>query len=193
MSNAEQLIDSMCMTWRHDFGLDKLHGGVCAGMDDAERDGLRGRMRQLIEHHGEAIAALYARAAPPPEKAEWRVKGDGVAHTTSAEILNSQAGRKLVEQAGKVELSGDVPAQVRKFVNWFNSLPTGETPSPPPEAEPPQAVTGSEMERTTHGVVVPRELLETICGQDTAVPQEVWWNQVCQSIDQLRALLQREV
>lgn len=42
-----------------------------------------------------------------PETAKWKVKGDGIAYTSSKAILNSQAGRKLVEQAGKVQLTKD--------------------------------------------------------------------------------------
>jgi len=45
-------VNSMCMSWRHDFGLDKRDGhfGSC-GMTDAERNTLRAQMGQLFDHH----------------------------------------------------------------------------------------------------------------------------------------------
>lgn len=43
----EQIIDSMCLTWRHDFGVDK--GRFC-GMTDEERASLRSRMAQLFDN-----------------------------------------------------------------------------------------------------------------------------------------------
>lgn len=45
-------VNSMCMTWRHDFGLDKRddHFGS-SGMTDDERETLRAQMGQLFDHH----------------------------------------------------------------------------------------------------------------------------------------------
>lgn len=43
------LIDSMCMRWRHDFGLDVQGGVLGSGMTENEREHLRARMRQLYE------------------------------------------------------------------------------------------------------------------------------------------------
>lgn len=47
-----RVVDAMCMTWRHDFGLDKREHklGSC-GMTDEERDALRRQMCQLYDHH----------------------------------------------------------------------------------------------------------------------------------------------
>lgn len=39
-----------------------------------------------------------------PATSGWRLKGDGVAYTTSREIINSRAGRDLLEKASKVTL-----------------------------------------------------------------------------------------
>lgn len=57
----EELINGMCMTWRHDFGLDRPEAnkdgiigwsdGLAMGMTIVERDGLRMQMRQLYQHH----------------------------------------------------------------------------------------------------------------------------------------------
>jgi membrane protease subunit (stomatin/prohibitin family) len=59
--NPDDLINGMCMTWRHDFGLDRPSAnkdgiigwsdGLAMGMTSAERDGLRMQMRQLYQHH----------------------------------------------------------------------------------------------------------------------------------------------
>lgn len=44
------LIDSMCMRWRHDFGLQRdADDQLSSGLTDAERDSLRSSMRQLWE------------------------------------------------------------------------------------------------------------------------------------------------
>lgn len=54
----DQIINSMCLTWRHDFGLDKRHDAFgYSGMTPDERDALRRRMAQLFDHH---IAPLIA-------------------------------------------------------------------------------------------------------------------------------------
>lgn len=54
-----RVVDAMCMTWRHDFGLDRKEDelGSC-GMTDTERDALRRQMGQLYDHH------LAARSLP---------------------------------------------------------------------------------------------------------------------------------
>lgn len=43
------LIDSMCMRFRHDFGLTKQPGELSSGLTDSERDALRRQMRQLYD------------------------------------------------------------------------------------------------------------------------------------------------
>lgn len=61
--NRSRVVDAMCMTWRHDFGLDKReHALGSCGMTDEERDALRRQMGQLYDHH---IAHLAARASLP--------------------------------------------------------------------------------------------------------------------------------
>ena len=47
-----RVVDAMCMTWRHDFGLERKEDelGSC-GMTDGERDALRRQMGQLYDHH----------------------------------------------------------------------------------------------------------------------------------------------
>ena len=57
----ERFVDSMCMTWRHDFGLDKAgRHELSSGMTTDERAALRRDMAQLFEHH---VAPLIAENA----------------------------------------------------------------------------------------------------------------------------------
>jgi hypothetical protein len=47
----QELIDGMCMTYRHDFGLVREEGErSLSGMTEREREALRGTMRQLWDH-----------------------------------------------------------------------------------------------------------------------------------------------
>ncbi|MFM0226154.1 hypothetical protein [Paraburkholderia dipogonis] len=47
------IIEAMCLTWRHDFGLDRINNAllVGCGMSEGERDFLRREMGQLFDHH----------------------------------------------------------------------------------------------------------------------------------------------
>lgn len=61
--NKNQIILDMCMTHRHDFGLDAKDSGFglpSAGMTDQQRDSLRREMEQLYEHHFESVIAAQA-------------------------------------------------------------------------------------------------------------------------------------
>ena len=40
-----------------------------------------------------------------PKTAPWRVKGDGIAYTTSREILNSQEGRRHILSIADIKLT----------------------------------------------------------------------------------------
>jgi len=48
MKTREQIIESMCLTWRHDYGLNK--NGFGTGMTDEERKALRSRMGQIFDN-----------------------------------------------------------------------------------------------------------------------------------------------
>lgn len=63
-----RLIDSMCMRWRHDFGLDRHDDNpLSAGLTESERLALRSAMRQVWE---EVVGlGFYVAAAPAPEQA----------------------------------------------------------------------------------------------------------------------------
>lgn len=52
----EQIVTSMCYTWRHDYGLEKNeHDGpgglISAGLTDHERRQLWRDMAQIFDHH----------------------------------------------------------------------------------------------------------------------------------------------
>ena len=63
-SERARVVDAMCMTWRHDFGLDRKDDelGSC-GMTDTERDALCRQMGQLYDHH--IAPQVQARASLP--------------------------------------------------------------------------------------------------------------------------------
>ena len=57
MKTREQIITSMCYTWRHDYGLDKpevaeddFFGKLSAGTTQAERDALWRQMAQIFDN-----------------------------------------------------------------------------------------------------------------------------------------------
>lgn len=49
MKTREEIIHDMCMTWRHDFGLDK-EDGVPGGLSDLERRVLWNSMAQVFDN-----------------------------------------------------------------------------------------------------------------------------------------------
>ncbi|MBF6615543.1 MAG: hypothetical protein ITG07_02335 [Candidimonas sp.] len=59
--DRDRMIESMCLTWRHDFGLDKPEDcGFSSGMTVAEREHLRDQMAKLVDHHfGPALSVQY--------------------------------------------------------------------------------------------------------------------------------------
>jgi hypothetical protein len=64
------LVESMCMTMRHDFGLDSHPDHpLDAGMTDAQRNGLRNSMRQLVHHHVLPLLVSARQAAAPAGQA----------------------------------------------------------------------------------------------------------------------------
>ncbi|WP_460044150.1 hypothetical protein [Pseudomonas sp. S2_H01] len=54
----DKIINGMCQTWRHDFGLEKrTHAFGTSGMTDDEREFLTREMAQLYEHHVAPVIA----------------------------------------------------------------------------------------------------------------------------------------
>ena len=75
MTDKDQIINSMCLTWRHDFGLDKRHDAFgYSGMTPDERDALRRRMAQLFEHHIAPLIAENERLREEHDKAWSRAR-----------------------------------------------------------------------------------------------------------------------
>lgn len=52
MKTREQIIESMCYTYRHDFGLDRTENDsfITSGMTDIERRWLRATMAQIFDN-----------------------------------------------------------------------------------------------------------------------------------------------
>ena len=55
MKTREEIITSMCYTWRHDYGLDRQeHDGpgglISMGLTDAQREILRQKMEQIFDN-----------------------------------------------------------------------------------------------------------------------------------------------
>lgn len=61
MKTREEIINDMCMTYRHDYGLDKLPGDPpwTAGMTPEERKGLYATMSQIYEHNIAPLLEKY--------------------------------------------------------------------------------------------------------------------------------------
>jgi hypothetical protein len=50
MKTREQVITSMCLTWRHDYFLERSESGFGSGMTRDERDSLWSRMAQIFDN-----------------------------------------------------------------------------------------------------------------------------------------------
>ncbi|MFM0405262.1 hypothetical protein [Paraburkholderia dipogonis] len=74
------IIEAMCLTWRHDFGLDRINNAllVGCGMSEGERDFLRREMGQLFDHH--FAPALATAIDLERQKCLEIVKSHGSAH-----------------------------------------------------------------------------------------------------------------
>ena len=68
----QRMIESMCLTWRHDFGLNKPEDcEFSSGMTVAEREHLRDQMAKLFDHHFRpALSAVTAEAESLRKDAE---------------------------------------------------------------------------------------------------------------------------
>jgi hypothetical protein len=51
MNHTNKIVNGMCLTSRHDFGLDKAEGSLSSGMTEQERDVLYRQMYQLYYHN----------------------------------------------------------------------------------------------------------------------------------------------
>lgn len=50
MKTREQIITSMCVTWRHDYWMEKSKSGFGSGMTQDERDALWDQMAQVFDN-----------------------------------------------------------------------------------------------------------------------------------------------
>jgi hypothetical protein len=81
----ERIIDSMCLTWRHDFGVDK--GGFC-GMTDGERSALRSKMAQLFDNDITPHMEFRREERPAP-----KIVRDGIIKVQSFELTEREKRR----------------------------------------------------------------------------------------------------
>lgn len=81
MKTREQIILSMCLTWRHDYGLEK---GAFCGMTDDDRESLRRRMEQIFDNE----IAPYMDFKKAPRKNE--LVHDGIIKVESFELTERE-------------------------------------------------------------------------------------------------------
>lgn len=84
MKTREQVIDSMCLTWRHDFGIEK---GRVSGMTEEEKQSLRARMTQIFDND----IAPYMEFKKTPRKTE--LIHDGIIKIYSFEFTEREKRR----------------------------------------------------------------------------------------------------
>lgn len=82
MKTREHIIESMCMTWRHDYGLDK--DGLDTGMTNEERETLLSRMGQIFDND----IAPYMDFRKEPRKTE--LVRDGIIKMHSFELTERE-------------------------------------------------------------------------------------------------------
>lgn len=87
---VERLIDGMCLTYRHDFGL----------LPDNEKDGLRRTMRQVFTHHIEP----YVKSALAEQKE---------ACARVAETKGVEWRRQMITAIEPVEAAAQIAAAIR--------------------------------------------------------------------------------
>ena len=75
----------MCLTWRHDFGVDK--GRFC-GMTDEDRASLRSRMAQLFDNDIAPYMEFRRESRPAP-----RLVRDGIIKVQSFELTDREKKR----------------------------------------------------------------------------------------------------
>ena len=94
-ADRARLIDQMCMTWRHDFGLDKEgRHELSSGMTEDERNALRRSMGQIFEHNILPLLAVpegYALVPIEPTKAMLFACED------AGSIHNQQRGKRIYQ------------------------------------------------------------------------------------------------
>ena len=93
--DREQIITSMCTTWRHDYGLDKREDTVLpsSGMTPEERAALRLHMEQIFNHHIAPLLAQIPRWRRPGEELPELKPQEGW-HDASEEVLVLLANQK---------------------------------------------------------------------------------------------------
>lgn len=105
MDKREEIIDAMCLTWRHDFGLDRQElDGFPIGATEHERNALRMQMGQIYQHHflpalSQARSQAYEECAKIAEKKFYPGPNGGVIGPTQESIV--QAIRQHSQKGGE--------------------------------------------------------------------------------------------
>lgn len=84
LKNRDEIIESMCLTWRHDYGLEK---GSFSGMTKQEKESLRRQMSQVFDND----IAPYMDFKRKPRRTE--LVHDGIIKIHSFELTDREKRR----------------------------------------------------------------------------------------------------
>ena len=87
MKTREQIITSMCVTWRHDYWLEKSESGLGSGTTQDERNALWGRMAQIFDN--DIAPSMEFKSERPSPK----LVRDGIIKVHSFEFTDRQKKR----------------------------------------------------------------------------------------------------
>lgn len=122
--DRQRMIESMCLTWRHDFGLDKpADCQLSSGMTGTERHQLRGQIGKLFDHHfAPALSAVTAErdrllSEAHGQMVEAFAERDEVIAERDQLRAEVEASRLLLEQCNEVIAEdGGVYIELRAFL-----------------------------------------------------------------------------
>ncbi len=101
MPDRAAIIEAMCLTWRHDFGSERINNDLVAGigMSNDERDFLRQEMGQLFDHH--VAPAVEQAVAAERAACLGIVESHGKDHAKVRYIASDIRARSLKSDGGR--------------------------------------------------------------------------------------------
>lgn len=87
MKTREQIINSMCATWRHDYWLEKSDSGFGSGTTPDERSALWGRMSHIFDND------IAPNMDFKPERSSPKLIRDGIIKVHSFEFTDREKRR----------------------------------------------------------------------------------------------------
>lgn len=104
---TRRAIESMCLTWRHDYGLNKTGCSMSSGMTEGERALLRNQMAHLYERHvapleeeihrlGKQLMSLQASQGCAPGAPAYTEEMGQAAHDYIDSCCRSTTGELLI-------------------------------------------------------------------------------------------------